>query len=230
MLFSMLLAIAIARPPLGAEGPRPDTAAVLAQYPLRKGARWIYEGKAEWTDVRHRRVHQGRVRDVMEVLQVLPGPTSFAAVVRGFPMDLAWYQPAVKPRISVVVCKEGRFYQRASRGLGPAVALARALLSDPAWPPREEDPFLDLPLEEAKVWGHDLGRDDALYRWVVEGKAPRAFPGSGGGRHPVFTASFATRPDKVVLEFAPGVGITAFSYEHHGAVARTEVRLVGRQP
>jgi len=32
------------------------------------------------------------------------------------------------------------------------------------------------------------------------------------------------------LEFTPGVGITAFTYEHHGTVARTLVKLVAFNP
>jgi hypothetical protein len=95
----MLLAIMTARPPVGAEGPRLDTAAVLAQYPLRKGTRWVYQGRAEWAGRRPGEVRSGEVKDVMEVLQVVTGPDAFAAVVRGFPMDLAWYRPGARPRV-----------------------------------------------------------------------------------------------------------------------------------
>jgi hypothetical protein len=133
----------------------------------------------------------------------------------------------------VLVCKNGKFYQRASQAPGPALALAKGLLADPAWPSREEDPFLDLPLQDAKAWGHAPQRDDGLYRWTVEARTARAFPGApGGGRtaFPVFSASFTTRPDHLEVEFAPGVGITGFTYEHHGAVARTQVRLVSMRP
>lgn len=227
MVFPILIASLLAAAAPDPTGTRLDAAAVLEQFPLRKGARWVFEGEASWPGRKAGQVRTGKVRDVMEVLQVVPGKDAFAAVVRGFPMDLAWYQPGTRPRISVLVCKGGRFYQRPSQGLKPALALARELLADGSWPPPEEDPFLDLPLADAKTWGHAPRRGDGLYRWVVDAKAPRSFPGAGGGPRPVFTASFTTNPDEVVLEFSPGVGITAFTYEHHGALARTRVRLVG---
>ncbi|NTV74562.1 MAG: hypothetical protein HGA66_10185 [Holophaga sp.] len=72
-----------------------------------------------------------------------------------------------------------------------------------------------------------------MYAWVVEGSEPRPFSAPGvarGAAFPAFTASFSTNPDQRTLEFAPGIGITGFAYEHHGAVARTRVRLVAHRP
>jgi len=237
MLFPMLLTILSARPLAMADGPRPDAAAVLAQFPLRKGARWVFEGEAEWTTREPRKpapkVRTGPVRDTMEVVQVLAAGDAFAAIVRGFPMDLAWYQPPLKPRISILLCRNGRLYQHTSRGLKPALAQARLLLADTRDPGPDDVPFLDLPLQPGKLWGTDLGRGDAMYRWVVEAKEARTFSAPGvarGASFPVFTATFRTNPDHLTLDFAPGVGLTGFTYEHHGTVARTRVHLVSFHP
>jgi hypothetical protein len=173
------------------------------------------------------------VRETLEVLQVLTSGDAFAAVVRGFPMDLAWYRPGLKPKISVLMCRNGRLYQHTSRGVKPALAQARLLLADRTYPPRDEVPFLDLPLQPGKVWGYDLGRDDAMYRWQVDGTEAKPFSAPGvarGAAFPMFTATFRTNPDHMSVEFAPGVGITGFSYEHHGTVARTKVHLVSYRP
>lgn len=233
MLFSMLLATLLHRPPLADEGPTLDTAAVLQQFPLNKGASWTYAGEAEWTVPDTHKVRTGRVRTVMEVLQFIPGETGFAAVVRGFPMDLAWYEPGHGNSISVLICKRGRLYQESSRSPKGAAAKARQLLADRAYPPQGAEPFLDLPLRPGKSWAHAPGRDDSMYSWVVEGSEPRPFSAPGvarGASFPAFTASFTTNPDVRTLEFAPGIGITGFAYEHHGAVARTRVRLVAFRP
>jgi len=173
------------------------------------------------------------VRDVMEVVQVLSAGDAFAAIVKGFPLDLAWYQPPLKPRVSILLGRNGRIYQHTSRGLKPALAQAKLLLADSKGPAPEEVPFLDLPLQAGKLWGPDLGRGDAMYRWVVESREARTFSAPGvarGASFPVFTATFRTNPDHLTLDFAPGVGITAFTYEHHGTVARTRLRLVSYKP
>ena len=232
MLFTTLLAMLVARPPMVAEGPRPEASAALTQFPLHKGAKWVYEGEAEWTT--RNQVQAGRLHEVMEVLRFLPGPEgSFAAVIQGFPLDLAWYQPGRKPKISLIVCRKGRFFQLPASSLDHAVTHARILLADPAYPPRTEDPFLDLPLQPNKAWGGGAGREDAMYCWVVEGQEGKPFAAPGvakGAAHPVFTAAFRTNADHMALDFAPGLGITGFTYEHHGAVARTHVRLVAYKP
>jgi len=232
MVFPILLALLFAGPPQEVERARPDPAP-LVQFPLRKGSRWVYEGEAEWT--RGDKVQSGRVREVMEVLAYLPGPeASFAAVVRGFPLDLAWYQPGRKAAISILVCRKGRFYQRPSSGLKHALVHARILLADPAFPTaQEEDPFLDLPLAAGKVWGTGASREDGMYCWVVEGPKARPFTAPAvarGAAFQPFTAVYRTNPDHMSLDFAPGLGLTAFSYEHHGTVARTQVRLVAYHP
>jgi hypothetical protein len=210
---------------------RPDLAAVLDAFPLRKGARWVFEGEAEWTAPRGRGVRSGRVRDVMEVLEVRRSGGACAAIVRGFPLDMAWYRPGRRPGLSVLLCRDGRIFERTTPSLEAARTQARVLLGSPE--PPEEDPFLDLPLREHKAWGRDQGRPDARYCWVVDDPAPRRFaaPGvAGGAAFPAWCASFRTNPDQVAFEFAPGLGITAFSYEHHGAVARTRLRLVSHRP
>jgi len=233
MLFPMLLAILLNRPPVATEGPSLDTAAVLQQFPLNKGATWTYEGEAEWTTVMTQKVRSGRVRNVMEVLQFIPGETGFAAVVRGFPMDLAWYEPGKGKSISVIICKKGRLYQESSRSAKGAAVKARQLLADHAYPAPGGEPFLELPLRPGKVWGKAPGRDDSRYAWVVDGTEPQPFSAPGvarGATFPAFTATFTTNPDQRTLGFAPGIGLTAFAYEHHGAVARTRVRLVAFRP
>jgi len=233
MLFPMLLAMLLSRPPQAADGPTLDTAAVLQQFPLNKGASWTYVGEAEWTLPNTHKVRAGRVRNVMEVLQFIPGEGGFAAVVRGFPMDLAWYEPGKGKSISVIICRKGRLYQESSRSLKGAAVKARQLLADRAYPPPGAEPFLDLPLRAGKTWAKAPGRDDSMYAWVVEGSEPRPFSAPGvarGAAFPAFTASFSTNPDQRTLEFAPGIGITGFAYEHHGAVARTRVRLVAHRP
>lgn len=231
MLFPILFAALAAVPRVGPEAARPELAAVLEQYPLKKGAKWVFEGEAEWTRPRGRGVRAGRVRDVMEVLETLRQGEGCAAIVRGFPLDMAWYHPGRRAGLSVLLCRGGRIYERTSPSLAAARAEARSLLADPE--PPEEDPFLDLPLRERKAWGREAGRGDAKYCWVVEDPAPRRFSAPGIARGAAFQAwgaTFRTNPDQVSFEFAPGLGITAFAYEHHGTVARTRLRLVAYRP
>lgn len=229
MLFPMIFAVAAAVPRVSMEDARPDLAGILTQYPLRKGARWTFEGEAEWSVPGGRR--SGRVRNVMEVLDVVRKGDSFAAIVRGFPLELAWYRPGMKPGLTVLIGRNGRIYERDAPSLRAAQSEAQARLEDAA--PPEEDPILDLPLRERKAWGREAKRGDGLYCWVVEDGPAKRFSAPGVARGAVFqawSASFRTNPDHLTVEFAPGVGITGFTYEHHGTVARTRLRLVAHSP
>lgn len=206
----------------------PAPVALLEQFPLRKGARWTYAGEARWSSP-GRPVRSGPVRAVMEVLEVFHGGDAVAAVVRGFPMDLAGYRPGTGPGVSILVGRAGRFHQHTSRGLRPALAQARELLQATG---DSSQPFLELPMAPGRSWGGDPAREDSLYRWVVD-KEPHRFraPGvAGGAPWQAWTASFHSLPEDLELEFAPGLGITGFSYDHHGSVGSVKVRLVAYRP
>jgi hypothetical protein len=40
-----------------------------------------------------------------------------------------------------------------------------------------------------------------------------------------YTIRFMTMPDETIIDFVPGIGITRFSYSHHGSAANAEMKL-----
>ncbi len=78
-------------------------------FPTRVGTVWTYQGQTEWTTAGTGTVHRRLIRWHTGVVQHVRGPDYEAALVRGFPSDLAWYEPLLKPTLSaIVVTHDGR--------------------------------------------------------------------------------------------------------------------------
>lgn len=213
-------------------GPVSNTAAVRVHYPtlpLEKGERWVYQGSVSWTDVDSAAVESSEITWITEVVEVFHGDEVAAAVVRGFPDELAWYEPGQQPGYSVLLGVGGRLYHVEANSEEEANASARSLASGKQVLPTLDELLLDLPLAVGKRWGGDTGREDGWYYWNVEDLQERRLnvgdiPGSGAVE--VFTLAYRTCPDHQVIEYSPGIGILRYVYAHHGTVASANVSLV----
>lgn len=79
----------------------------------------------------------------------------------------------------------------------------------------------------------DLGsRNDTWYGWVVERVVPAQapVPGMPDAPRPGYLMTYHTLPDEETVILVPGVGITAFTYLHHGTVAEAHLHLIGYRP
>lgn len=211
-------------------------------FPLDKGTYWIYRGETKFlvpkenaTDEEKRKGVANEKRSEvltwkMEVVDTLGRPNLFAALIKGGPWDLAWYEPG-KARGDYLILRVGdlRYYQYSGKA---ALELwAKLQASDERFIPsdiEEGELMLDFPLVTGKVFGGDLsGLIRSRYCWVVEGESGKSFPGAE--KFPdslVYSLTYRTSPDHQFLDFATGVGIVAYSYGHHGSLAETSLQLI----
>jgi hypothetical protein len=209
------------------------SAEAAQSFPLSPGTYWVYGGLLR-SGVEGSSV--GRVTHVrwkMSVVRLLEREGLIAAVVRGFPGDLNWSDGNVDPQLSILLERpDGKFY------LIPTVDDPSILdqLDSPNYPwedlTREQDCFLELPLAAGARFGCDRGAEkteDGEYCWVVGPPHPAVLAdvkGIAPGSRVSYELDYLTNAEDTELEFAPGIGITGYSYHHHGAIAETELHLV----
>lgn len=208
-----------------------DSAASL--FPLEKGSYWVYRGRIKWTpesvgsEVRSRSITwRMKVRDVIE------SPGYRIALVTGFPGDLAWYEEGMTPRWSLLVADDWRIYGRDYETRAEAIEAARAIEADGKKGVRDLECILEFPLKKGKKYGAgSKGKSGAARVWRVEGAEEvnlgiKGYESTG----PVtrYRLVCAVNPDRTVMEFVPGLGITRYVYERRGTVAFEDMRLVER--
>ena len=197
--------------------------------PLEKGTSWTYEGKVKWTIADSAMVRSTNVHWVMEVIETKENESGRVAVVRGFPDELAWYEPHQSPRFSVILSVSNRICRVAAKSEREAEELAKRFVGElPRLPPCAEE-WLVLPLAERKRWGGDTNRDDNWYCWYVQNQKVKKVRVRGfSAKRPVsvWTLAYRTNPDHQIMDIAAGIGITRYVFEHHGTVASADVRLI----
>jgi len=209
-------------------GAKAAAAPLPCPIPLEKGNQWTYEATVRWTPVNSPALGPHHLRWEMTVREVVTNRHARAAVVRGMPDDLTWYEPGKQPEYGVLVCTSNMVYRFGAKTEKEANAKARRILKAPVLSVLNE--FLMLPLAEGKEWAADTGnRDDHWYRWYVElaGREKHQVKGFATDRStPTWRIAYRTCPDEQVMEIAEGLGITRYFYEHHGTVAFVDSRLV----
>ncbi|MCB0181898.1 MAG: hypothetical protein KDI62_26955 [Anaerolineae bacterium] len=197
-----------------------------ADFPLEKGAAWVYEGTVKWQEGSE--VLEDNVTWSMEVIDTVDRLHVKGYLLQGIPLDLAWYEPGKAPGTHVIVQVGTKYFY------GDETTWSR--LQDPddllLELVTEGDLFLDLPLQANKYFGEtaQITRSDFAYFWVVEGAETVSLENVKGadsqGDLTQYTLAFRTLPDHQLVDFVPGVGITHYVYVHHGTVSEADVRLV----
>jgi hypothetical protein len=193
----------------------PPSSATALDFPAVVGAVWEYQVAVEWTLPNSNQVRKANVIWQTKVVTVRRNSVTTVVVLRGFPTDLCWYEPDRTPTLTVLTIRpEGLYLNTPDPQPSDANALADATL-------------LHAPVGE-RVLGPDphvgdcLGgtpRPDRLYCWHVERQIQ--VRGRTG-----WAVAYRTNPDHQVIEFVPGLGVSAFEFVHHGTVASAHARLV----
>ncbi|HEX3798311.1 MAG TPA: hypothetical protein VH413_06370 [Verrucomicrobiae bacterium] len=197
--------------------------------PLEKGMQWTYEGKVEWTEANSTVVLTTNVHWVMEVVDVMEQGEVRASVVRGMPEELAWYEPKQQPGFNVLLAISNRVYRILVNSEKEGESVGRTLTKDYSKMPPTAEEWLALPLAKGQHWGRDTERDDNKYCWYVEDgsvKNPKVEGFQADSRVTSWTLAYRTNPDYQIMEIVDGLGVTRYSYVHHGTVASADVRLV----
>jgi hypothetical protein len=220
LLFSALIPTAFAAAP------------APAAFPLAKGAFWVYEGPVTWTPDGADKPQEKVMTWKMEITDVIERDWVQAAVVKGHPMDLAFYEEGRKPDDYLLVSVRGQQYYLVA---GDAVADALKKLKDAEDPltdlVKDTDLILDLPLTPGKAFGEtaQITRPDNMYVWVVGAEQKAQLSKVKGAPAAALTESeltFTTLSDNATVKFVPGVGITAYEWNHHGTVSTVDVKLI----
>lgn len=198
-------------------------------FPMSVGTYWVYEGPVKWNVPGSPDVAEDTITWRMEIVKTFERDGIAAARVKGHPGDLAWYDENRQPGDYLIArTSEDKYYLvNASR----VDNIMKRLLDendslDGLFDKTEL--FLDLPLSINKTFGGLDGgyhwqviEVDSLDSWLI-----RELP------LPHFTRyrlGLVTLPDHTIVDFVPGVGITGYTYIHHGTVSEVNVKLVGFQ-
>jgi hypothetical protein len=196
--------------------PQTHKPVIACPIPLVPGSKWIYEARAEFTSGAS--VLTTNIPWTMEVIEIFTNRAGLAAIVRGFPFDLAWYEPGVEPGLTIIFTKNSEVYRLPASSQNEARSLAKNLSDGTTIIASTEELWLSLPLLEGKRWAHDPSRDDLLYCWYVSEEKTNNRSG--------WTINYRTLPDHQIFEIAHEIGITKYVYVHHGTPASVEAKLI----
>ncbi len=188
------------------------------RFPTVPGTYWVYRGTTQWTLPGTASVEKQELTWRVEVVEQRRGDGFEVAILRGFPSELAAYEPGKQPGEFALVILDGAAYYLVE---GAAVSVVRASAGAPAVD--AEDLLFRWPLHRGDRFGEpaSVARPDGMYSRVVK-EASRS-RNSGIER---YRLTQRTLPDREVLDFVPGLGVVGFAYTHRGTVSSTDLRVV----
>lgn len=179
------------------------------------GTVWHYKAVVEWTVPGSSKVRTASLSwRTTVVASRKKGPTTIV-VVSGFPSDLCWYQPGIKPKLSTLVFRHDGLWIERQPATQDAKKMVEAVLGDDAL----GDHYLSASPDIGDQFVWPDGVPDSPYRRSIEATAE--FQGKKG-----WQVVLRTGPDDETLGFVPGVGVTFFQYNHHGTVASVRAHLL----
>jgi hypothetical protein len=202
------------------------------EFPLEAGMYWNYEGNVVWSEAGASAVQRRQMTWRMEIVEVITRDWTTAAVLKGHPRDLVFFDPKREPRTSILVSvnlqkyylPEGDRAQAALNRLKDPQDLLMGLV-------RESELFLEAPISLGKRFcGTEMltRTDDQYCWWVDEEREPsiKSIPGTQPGWDgPEYTISFRAPSSSEFIGFAPGIGITSYDFSHHGTWSEVQLKL-----
>lgn len=199
---------------------------------MTKGTSWVYRGKIKWTSLPDK-ILEKEITWKMEVLETVQRGHINASFIKGHPSDLAWYDEDLKPGEYLIVnVGSSKYYLLEQPRAGEALKRLRDMddfLGDLV---SEQELFLELPLKKGDVFGEaaQITRPDMFYFWFVESVdsvRPESVKGVDPEKdHKRYTLTFQSAPDHQIVKFIPNVGISSYTYVHHGTVSEAYLKLI----
>ncbi len=200
--------------------------------PLEKGNYWIYKGTVKYQKEGVEKPVEKTIALKMEISDIIVRDAITAAVVKGYPLDIAGFDGSSVPRGDYVLVRAGYGSYYLLSGEDSITALKK--LKDGSDVLHElvdeSDMIADFPMAVGKVFGEaeQVTRTDGKYFWRVEECVDAdlsAVKGTSVGSAREYWLFYLTNPDRQKAGFVPGVGITSYSYRHNGAVMEFDVKL-----
>lgn len=210
----ILVALACIYHPARAQPTRLD-----GYFPLHKGAVWTYEGLVKWNGNVDKKPEEKRMRWQMEVLETFEESFFTAALLRGHPGDLMFYEPGRKP-VEYVIVSSGGWYFRLNSS---AWSILKSPDADRSAIMKPAQMILDAPLIDGKRFCEpEQLLVQVRYCWNVRerevqlkkilGLPPRLLM-----EHRGYDMTFQTSPDHTTIVFVPGLGIIDYHAAHHSS-------------
>lgn len=189
-------------------------------FAMHVGDSWMYSAEVQWTVANSNKVKKATVPWEMKVVDVAEGPHAKTVVVRGFPTHLAWFDPTEpkKPAFDVLVTRADGVWIADADGEKEAQEIASKAANGETFGHQ----LLSIPLRSGDcIEREDPERTDGMYCWLLT--AQRSKSGSRS-----WEIAYRTNPDHQLLEFSESLGITEYTYVHHGTIASAHAVLKKR--
>lgn len=203
-------------------------------FPLVQGNYWLYRGTAKWQE--NGATVNKTVTVKMQVLETIRRGHVLFAVLSGYPSDFQT-DPSQPHNFLLIRAGAGAFYLIRGERLSVVLPRVRNAKDDLLNLVEENELFLDLPLTSGKVFGEteQITRQDgsdATHRWLWIVRQAITHPLKGiagvalGKAYTEYKLQYRSNPDEQWVGFAPGIGITAYTYRHHPAIEAAQLSLV----
>lgn len=201
-------------------------------FPLLKGSYWIYQASVKWTVTGGNEVIEDNFTWKMEVIDTATHNNIIAVYLRGFPWELDWHHEDLEPDdYTMIIVDAKKFYLLQNTRAFEKIKNKEDLADDFS----DDDLWFDFPLTLGKTYAYmnELAkqREDHYYQWYVKNESP-ADLSSVKGALPAAAAEteyeieFYTLPGHRTINFVPGIGITGYTYVHHGTISEAYLKLI----
>jgi len=218
--------------------PSYENVATTDYFPLKVGNSWTYVGTAR-NAVQGREAEECKVRVQMRVIDAIAGPKAILFLMQGHPSDAAWAlkqgdsartELSLEPSHYGYLVVANKVFRVAQPALDGAIAAIRdgEVMPDTALSNCEME--FEFPLFRGQAYGQlsQLARRDMMYAWhVLDSTLYHCPEGERVRECPHYTLVYNTLPDHSQVDFVPYLGITSYSYSHHGTPAQVDVWLKG---
>lgn len=202
-----------------------------AFFPFVKGRYWLYDGT-----VRFSKDGEAKGKDIKgwksEVIDTVEGNDFKAALLKGAPMDLAWYEDGrERGDWLFILTAVGGFHQYAPGDM--ALEIFNTIKTTGKLPKSFDDSriMFKIPMKVDDRFGDpEQTKLGPRYCWVVSGISkenpkPAVKGISADGNHATYALTYRTSPDHTNIGFTTDLGILSYEYVHHGTPGDCDMRL-----
>jgi len=199
-------------------------------FPMSKGTTWVYSAHVKWGKPGTEATASKDLRWIVTVADAAQNGDIAAALLKGGPWDLAWYEPNVKPQEHLIVRIGATYYLLHDEAAATFADIKAGKTSD-LTERLADDIWFQMPIEISDNFCAPEAEERApMGCWSVEKittthslRVPGLPPTPEATEYVLF---FMTNPDTEMVTLVPGVGIFSWQYQHHGTVAEASLKLV----
>jgi hypothetical protein len=202
--------------------------------PMAKGTTWVYSARVKWGREGTEIPGTKTLRWTVSIVDFVQKGDIAAALLKGGPWDLAWYEPAVKPQDHLIV-RMGTTYYLLHDDVATTLADIKAGKTSDLKDRLADDIWFQVPMEISDHYCSPEAEERApMGCWSVEKITTThslklvGLPATPESTE--YVLFFMTNPDSEMVTLVPGIGIFSWQYQHHGTVAEASLKLVEFRP